>query len=68
MSNAEQSEHDLNNHLMELGWKEGAATADRLERLVNRLSSEHKLRLAAVAIADTNLGEYTDEDLELFAA
>ena len=65
MKNLEQFDDELNNHLLEMGWKQGAATTDRLERLVNRLSTEHKLRLAAVAIADTDLDDYSQSDFEL---
>lgn len=68
MSNYEQSEHEVNNHILEMGWKEGAATTDRLERLLNRLDSKYKLRLASVAIADTDLSGYDDENFELDAA
>ncbi len=57
-----KQEHELNNHLLEMGWKEGAATPDRIQSLLERLSTRNKLRLAAVAIADTDLDEQNDID------
>jgi len=55
-------ENELNDHLLEMGWREGAATPDRLQSLIERLSTRNKLRLAAVAIADTDLDESNDID------
>lgn len=50
-------EHELNNYLLEQGWKEGAATPERVASLIERLSTRNKLRLAAVAIADTDFDD-----------
>ena len=64
-----KSEIELNNHLLEQGWKEGAASPERVANLIERLSLRNKLRMAAVAIADT---EHEDlsfaEDFERSAA
>lgn len=57
-------EQELNNHLLEQGWKQGAASPERVAGLIERLSLGNKLRLAAVAIADTDL--YDDSERELF--
>lgn len=54
MTTMTSHEHELNNHLLEQGWKEGAATPERVASLIERLSTRNKLRLAAVAIADTD--------------
>lgn len=60
-----KAEHELNDHLMEMGWREGSATPERISSLLERLSTRNKLKLASVAIADTDLDELTDyEELE----
>ena len=57
-------ENELNDHLLEMGWKQGAATPERVASLIERLSTRNKLQMAAVAIADTDL--YTFDETELF--
>ncbi len=57
-------ENELNDHLLEMGWKQGAATPERVASLIERLSTRNKLQMAAVAIADTDL--YAFDEAELF--
>lgn len=58
------TEHELNNFILEQGWRAGAATPERVANLVERLSTKHKLRLAAIAIESTELSDdYADLDL-----
>ena len=57
-------ENELNDHLLEMGWKQGAATPERVASLIERLSTRNKLQMAAVAIADTDL--YAFGETELF--
>ena len=57
-------ENELNDHLLEMGWKQGAATPERVASLIERLSTRNKLQMASVAIADTDL--YAFDETELF--
>ena len=57
-------ENELNDHLLEMGWKQGAATPERVASLIERLSTRNKLQMVAVAIADTDL--YAFDETELF--
>ena len=57
-------ENELNDHLLEMGWKQGAATPERVASLIERLSTRNKLQMAAVAISDTDL--YAFDETELF--
>jgi len=57
-------EHELNDYLLEQGWREGAASPERVASLIDRLSLRNKL--AAVAIADSGEVEFEPSDHELF--
>lgn len=58
-----KQEHELNDHLLEMGWKAGAATPERVASLIERLSMRNKLKMAAVAIADTDLNDFEEIDI-----
>lgn len=62
-----KAESELNDHLLEQGWKAGAATPERVASLIERLSLRNKLQMAAVAIADTDLDYKTDTELDSLA-
>lgn len=57
-------EHELNDYLLEQGWRAGAASPERVASLIDRLSLRNKL--AAVAIADSSENEFEPSDHELF--
>lgn len=57
-------EYELNDYLLEQGWRAGAASPERVANLIDRLSLNNKL--AAVAIADSGESEFEPSDLELF--
>lgn len=57
-------EHELNDYLLEQGWKAGAASPERVASLIDRLSLRNKL--AAVAIADSGETEFEPSDYEVF--
>lgn len=57
-----QIESQLNDHLLEMGWKEGAANPERVASLIDRLSLSNKLRMAAVAISDTDYEAFDEID------
>ncbi len=61
-NNMNHHEQELNNYLLEQGWKEGAASPERVASLIERLSLRNKLRMAAVAIADTETDAYDEID------
>ena len=54
-------ENELNNIILEQGWKEGAASPERLGSFLNR-------RMAALALADTEADEFIEEDFVELAA
>lgn len=56
-----KSEIALNNHLLEQGWVEGAASAERIGSFLNR-------RMAQIALADAETDDDLFEDFENIAA
>lgn len=61
-------ESTLNDHLLEMGWKEGAASPERVANLLERLTTRNRL-MAAVAFADTDPSDLDQfEELDDFAA
>lgn len=56
-----KSEHELNNHLLEQGWAEGAASVERIGSLLSR-------RMAQLALAEAEADYATYEDLQDIAA
>lgn len=56
-----KTETALNNLILEQGWKEGSATAERLGSFLNR-------RMAALAMAEVEVEDYSDADFEDIAA
>lgn len=56
-----KAELALNNHLLEQGWTEGAANAERIGSFLSR-------RMAQLALAEASADDATYEDLEGIAA
>jgi hypothetical protein len=56
-----KAEHELNNHLLEQGWAEGAASVERIGSLLNR-------RMAQLALAEAEVDDATYDDLQDIAA
>lgn len=59
-----KNENELNDYLLEQGWREGAASPERVASLLQRLSLKN--RLAAVAFAGSAESEFESADRELF--
>lgn len=56
-----KTENALNNLILEQGWKEGSATAERLGSFLNR-------RMAALALAEVEVEDFDQENFEDLAA
>lgn len=56
-----KAEHELNNHLLEQGWAEGAASMERIGSLLNR-------RMAQLALAEAEADDTTYDELQDIAA
>lgn len=56
-----KAENELNNHLLEQGWAEGAASIERIGSLLNR-------RMAQLALAEAEVDDATYDELQDIAA